>query len=96
MITATEARNNVINHELEEYNRVANKIPELLNAMSKSIEFHSQNGITHIDFCPYDKSRFPSYQELEIASQILAKTFKDNGYKVTRNSWGANVLTVQW
>ena len=96
MITAREARNNVINHEAKVYQAVAQKTKELIEIMGKSIEIHSENGIDHIDFTPFNKSRFPSYHELEIASQILEQMFKDNGYKVTRNSWSDNIFTVQW
>jgi len=96
MITASEARNNVTRYEEEEYQKVAAKVPELINAMSKSIEFHSKSGVDHLDFYPFDKSRFSSYRELEIASQIFEQMFKDNEYKVTRNSWSDNILTVQW
>ena len=96
MITANEARNNVTRYEIEEYQKVAAKVTELIDTMSKSIEFHSKSGIDHLDFAPFDKSRFPSYRELEIASKIFGQMFKDNGYKVTRNSWSDNVFTIQW
>lgn len=96
MITANEARNNVTRLEIKEYQKVAAKVTELIDTMSKSIEFHSKNGIDHLDFYPFEKSHFPSHRELEIASQIFGQTFKDNGYKVTRNSWGNNILTIQW
>lgn len=96
MITANEARNNVIRHEMEEYQSVAAKITELIDTMSKSIEFHSKSGIDHLDFMPFDKSRFQSCRELEIASQIFGQMFKDNGYKVTRNSWSDNIFTIRW
>lgn len=59
MITASEARNNVIQHEVEEYKKVGDKVMELIETMSKSIEFHSKSGIDHLDFSPFDKSRFP-------------------------------------
>ena len=45
MISATEARANVVYHETEVYNNVFTIANELLDAMSKSIEFHSQNPI---------------------------------------------------
>ena len=96
MITANEARNNIIRHEMEEYQSVAAKVTELIDTMSKSIEFHSKSGIDHLDFMPFDKSRFPSCRELEIASQIFGQMFKDNGYKVTRNSWSDNIFTIWW
>ena len=96
MITANEARQNVIRHEVEEYQKVAEKVTEIIDTMSKSIEFHSKNGFDHLDFCPYNKSRFSSCHELEIASKIFEQMFKDNGYKVTRNSWSDNIFTIQW
>lgn len=96
MIKATEARANV-NFHYEEMNRkVEAKLNPIIEAIGRSIEIHSKLGITHLDFMPYDKSRFPSYIELERASKIMERILKENGYKITRNNYNDNILKVEW
>ena len=96
MITASEARGNVTEYEQAEYIRISTKLSEVIDTMSKSIEFHSKNGITQLTFYPYDKSRFSSFHDLIIASDILEKKFKNNGYKIIHNNHNNNVFTIRW
>lgn len=96
MITAAEARQNVEIRKEEEIRKVRGKINKILESISYGIEFHSKSGITRVDFCPYDKSRFPSYNELEITAKLIEEELTKNGFKVLRNSWSDNVLTIQW
>lgn len=96
MIKATEARANVNLHYEEETRKVEEKLNPIIEAMGRSIEIHSKLGITHIDFMPYEKSRFPSSLELEQASKIMERILKENGYKITRNNWSENILKVEW
>ena len=96
MIKASEARANVINHETELYNNVKTIADEILDAMSKSIEFHSQNGFESAEFMPYRDSRFSSEYMQRVASEIFEQVFTENGYKVVRNDWVNNTLKVTW
>ena len=96
MISAEQARANVINHEIHIYRETEEKVNELIDAMSKSIEFHSENGIDSIEFTPYDHSRFSSSHTLQLASEMLARQFKDNGYTIVNNSWEHNSFIIQW
>lgn len=96
MINASEARANVTRHETELYNNIKAIVDEILETMSRSIEFHSQNGIEYADFMPYRDSRFSSEYSCRIASEIFEKEFIDNGYTVVRNDWVNNCLKVTW
>ena len=96
MIKATEARTNVINHEVEKYNQIKKIVDELLEAMSKSIEFHSKNGYESVDFMPYGNSRFPSDAAKITASGMFETILKDNGYEIIQHDWSQNILKVRW
>lgn len=96
MIRASEAKANVTAYESHRFHAVEMKVNELLETMSKSIEYHSKNGITKLEFMPYENSRFPSYDEKEIASRIFLSIFQNNGYSVARNSWSDNILEIRW
>jgi len=96
MISATEARANVIFHEHEIFNNVAIIADELLDTMSNSIEFHSQNGYESAEFMPYRDSRFSTDYMMKTASEIFEKVFKENGYTVVVNDWQNNRLKIAW
>lgn len=96
MITASKARTNVTKYEQAEYIRISTKLSEVIDVMSKSIEFHSQNGMSQLTFYPYDKSRFPSSHELTIASNMLETRFKNHGYKIIHNNYSENIFTIKW
>lgn len=96
MINASEARANVAAYEQAIFNNVAIIADELLDTMSNTIEFHSQNGFKSADFMPYHDSRFSSEYSRRIASEIFEKEFIDNGYTVVRNDWVNNCLKIVW
>ena len=96
MIKASEAKANVINYEIALYNKVKVITDELLETMSKSIEFHSKNGLDSADFMPYGRSQFSTDKTMQIASKIFEKAFKDNGFKIIRNDWANNTLKISW
>lgn len=96
MITAKEAKMNVINYEITLYDKIKIIVDDTLKAMSKSIEFHSQNGFDSLEFVPYNKSQFSSEKAMQIASNIFEKTLKDNGFKIIRNDWKNNLLKITW
>ena len=58
MITTNEVRNNVTQYNIEEHHRVVAKVTELINIMSKSIEFHSKNENGHLNFLLFNRSLF--------------------------------------
>ena len=96
MIKATEAQANVLNYEFAIRVEVRDKVNELINVMSKSIEFHSKNGLTGTQFCPYDKSRFSTIKALEYAQELFQTIFEDAGYIVIENSYEKNSLKIKW
>lgn len=96
MISAQEARQNVINKEIADYRIVEKKVTEFLNDMDASIQFHSQNGITEIEFTPYEDSRFPSIRYKVFAKEIFDRILKQNGYTISANNIEINILKVQW
>lgn len=96
MITASEAKANKINFEIEQYNKIKMIADEILETIGKSIEFHSKNGFDSAEFVPYDKSRFVSYQALQTASEIFEKVLKENGFEIVKNDWTNNILKVTW
>lgn len=96
MIKATEAQANVINYEAAIREDIQNKVNELAEVMSKSIAFHSKNGFTSANFCPYEKSRFTNIKALEYAQELFNKLFEDAGYTIVENNYGKNSLIVKW
>ena len=96
MIKATEAQANVINYETTIRADIQNKVNELAEVMSKSIVFHSKNGFTSANFCPYEKSRFTSIKALEYAQELFNKLFEDAGYTIVENHYSKNSLIVKW
>lgn len=96
MINAREARQNVINKEMNDYRTAETRVIEFLDEMSDNIQFYSQNGITEIAFAPYIDSRFPDANLKELAKKIFDRILKQNGYTIMANSIEINILKVQW
>ena len=96
MISANEARANVAAHEQAIFNNVAIIADELLDTMSNSIEFHSQNGFESAEFMPYRDSRFSTDYMMKTASEIFERVFTENGYDVLINDWKNNRLKIAW
>jgi len=96
MIKATEAQANVINYEAAILEDIQNKVNELADIMSKSIEFHSKNGFHEVHFTPFDKSRFSNVNALETAERLFQKLFEEAGYTVLENHYGKNSLVIRW
>lgn len=96
MITAVEAKKNVTIYKVQLTQKVELQINNILNAISPDIEFRSQNGCTTLTFAPYDKSRFPNIQTLEIAQQLFTHILKSNGYNILENDYNTNILKIQW
>lgn len=96
MISAQEARQNVINKTIADCCVVEKKVTDFLNDMDASIQFHSRNGITEIEFTPYTDSRFPSIHYKELAKEIFNRILKQNGYTIAVNNIEINILKVQW
>ena len=96
MIKATEAQANVINYEAAIRTDILTKVNELIDVMSRSIEFHSKNGYTSANFCPYEKSRFTNVKALEYAQELFQKIFEEAGYTIVENNYGKNSLIVKW
>lgn len=96
MISAETARHNVNQYEIEIYQQTETKVLELIDTMSKSIEYHSRNGFDCLNFAPYEKTRFTSDHVMNIAHEIFRKIFEANGYKIICNDVAKNILKVQW
>ena len=96
MINAETAKANVITFQAQFIAKVQAAVDELLETMSKSIEFHSRQGFTVAEYCPYTSSRFPCDKAKEEAQKMFDKTFKEYGYTVLVNNIEKNVLKIQW
>ena len=96
MINANEAKANVINYEAALLAALDEKINELVDIMGRSIEYHSKNGFTSIQFCPYEKSRFTNVRALEYAQKRFTEIFEEAGYTVVENHYGKNIIKIEW
>lgn len=96
MISAESAKANVITFQTQFIAKVQTVVDESLEAMGKSIEFHSKSGLTTAEFCPYASSRFPCDKAKEEAQKMFDKTFKEYGYTILVNSIEKNILKIQW
>ena len=96
MISAKEARQNVISKIAADYRAVEKEVTDFLDEMSTSIQFHSRNGFTEIEFTPYADSRFPSIRYKELAKEIFDRILKQNGYTIAVNNIEINILKIQW
>jgi hypothetical protein len=96
MIRAAEARANVNNYENEQYNKVKVVVYQILEGISKGVEFHSKTGLTEAEFVPFDRSQFNGYRELQLAQEIFESVLVNHGYKIIRNDWINNILKFSW
>ena len=96
MINAETAKANVISYHAQFIAKVQAVVDEILEAMGKSIEFHSKSGLTTAEFCPYASSRFPCDKAKEEAQKMFEKTFKEYGYTILVNNIEKNILKIQW
>lgn len=96
MISAAAAAQNVLNYEIERYHKVEELCNAALEEMEASIEYHSRNGFSTLDFTPYQKSRFTNNYAMQTAHDIFEKVFKENGYTVEHNDISLNSLKITW
>lgn len=96
MISAATAAQNVLNYEIERYHKVEELCNAALEEMEASIEYHSRNGFSALDFTPYQKSRFTNNYAMQTAHDIFEKVFKENGYTVEHNDISLNSLKITW
>ena len=96
MINATEARSNIAKYENEILANVQAKVEAIVEKMSDTIKFNSENGLDFASFSPYEKSRFTCTQTMECAKQMFQKLFKDAGYTIIENCYTKNSLIIKW
>ncbi len=96
MISAETARQNINKYETAIYQQTETKALEIIETMSKSIEYHSRNGFDCLDFMPYEKTRFTSNHTMNIAHDIFQKIFETNGFEILCNDITKNILRVRW
>ena len=96
MITAQEARQNVLNKEIADQRIVEEKVTDFLKQMDTSIQYHSRQGITELTFTPYDDSRFPSVHFQELAQELFRVILNQNGYDIVINNIDMNILKIKW
>lgn len=96
MISAKTAKENVLTREAATLSAIQNIVDEILESMSKSIEYYSNCGLSRIEFAPYNNSRFSNDYAKEQAYKMFEKTFKDNGYIILLNDIRQNCLKIQW
>ena len=85
-----------MDYNVKFYNAVEITTNEVLESMSKAIEFSSKSGLSSATFMPYTNSRYPCDRAKEIAKTIFEKVFKENGYTISENEISYNVLTIRW
>lgn len=96
MINAATAAQNVLNYKAERYHKIEALCNVALEEMEASIEYHSQHGISTLDFTPYQKSRFTGDYAMQTAHDIFEKVFKENGYTIEHNDISRNSLKIKW
>lgn len=97
MIKADEARQNIINQQVQLYRATEKQVTEYVEKeIGANIEFHSKNGIDCLEFHPYDSSRYQSVRVKEMARDIITKILKENGYEILANDIVGNILKVKW
>ena len=95
MITASEARLNVANFKLDEYNRIHALVYKFIPELDKYIKCQSEQGNSELMIFPYSSSRFNPL-DLPLASEILHKILEKNGYEIIINDYDRNVLKFKW
>ena len=93
MISAKEARENVINYEIERHQMISEKVAKLFPIISKNVEYMSKHGYKEITLYIY---RDLPRDEREIAAKIIATELKENGYTITKNDWDNDTLSFKW
>ena len=93
MISAKEARENVINYEIERRQMISEKVTKLFPIISKNIEYLSKKGYHETTLYIYRDFLF---DEKEIAAKIIATELKENGYTITKNDWDNDTLSFKW
>lgn len=93
MISAREARENVINYEIERRQMILEKVNKLFPIISKNIEYMSKKGYHEITLYIY---RELPLDEKEIAAKIITTELKENGYTITKNDWDNDNLSFKW
>lgn len=96
MIKASEAKKNVVEYHEKVFLATENKVNEIIETMSESIEFHSKNGTTETVFTPYGNSFFDSTETKQIASMMFQAIFESNDYEIVTNDWQNNILKIRW
>ena len=96
MINAETAAKNVMDYNVKFYSAVEATTNEVLESMSKAIEFCSKGGLKSATFMPYTNSRYSNDRAKQIAKTIFEKVFKENGYTISENEISYNVLTIEW
>lgn len=96
MITAVQARQNVIKYETETNAAVDKKVAELITVISESIEYQSRHGHTSAVFYPYENTRFPSLYAMERAQKQFFDILESAGFSVIRNNYSNNILEIEW
>ena len=95
MITASEARLNVANFKLNEYNRIHELVDKFIPELEKCIKFQSECGYSEITVFPYDNSRFLPLDR-PLASEMINRLLTNHGYEVVVNDYKQNVLKFKW
>lgn len=93
MISAKEARENVINYKIERHQMISEKVAKLFPIISKNIEYLSKKGCHETTLYIY---RDLPFDEKEIAAKIIATELKENGYTITKNDWDNDNLSFKW
>lgn len=96
MISAKEARKNVMIHESEVNAEIDKKIDEFIEVISTAIDRSSRQGIRTLRFFPYDETRFSTDHAKNRAYFNFAKILADNGYIIIENNIENNSLKIEW
>lgn len=95
MITASEARLNVANFKLDEYNRVHALVDKVIPELDQCVKFQSEHGYSEVTVFPYDNSRFLPLDR-PLASEIINKILEHGGYEIVVNDYTKNILKFKW
>lgn len=95
MITATEARLNAANFQLDRYNRVYTLVEKVIPELDECVQLHSKNGHSEATVRPYEESHFPFIDQC-LASEMIGRILTQNGYEVVTNDYKKNVLKFKW
>lgn len=95
MITASEARLNVADFKLDEYNRIHALVEKLIPELDNSIKYQSKHGFSELTVFPYDNSRFLPLDR-PLASEMINRLLTNHGYDVITNDYKQNVLKFKW